>query len=204
LDSRFLEEVPAAELEATRRRLNLPQSFLLFVGAQVPRKNLVRFVEALKIVHLHGFPVPLILIGPEGEDSQAIRATAEKLGIGPWIRPTGYVEQRDIRNAFRLATAFVLPSLYEGFGMPLLEAMASGVPVAASQVSAIPEVCRDAAVYFQPESPESMAEKVVAVLEDETLRGRLIARGKERSRDFSWKKAATETLAFYESTVQGP
>jgi len=203
LDSRFLEDVPAAELEATRERCHLPPSFLLFVGAQVPRKNLVRFVEALKIVHLHGVQIPLVLIGPAGEDSEAILAMAEKLGIGPWVMTTGYLEQRDIRNAYRLATAFVLPSLYEGFGMPLVEAMASGVPVAASQIAAIPEVCRDAAVYFQPENPENMAAKVVSVVEDEKLRQRLIARGKERARDFSWKKAAVETLAFYESVRQG-
>ena len=203
LDSRFLEDVPAAELEATRKRFSLPPSFLLFVGAQEPRKNLVRFVEALKIVHLHGLQIPLVLVGPEGEDSEAVRAKAEKLGIGRWVMTTGYLQERDIRNIYRLATAFVLPSLCEGFGMPLVEAMASGLPVVASQISAIPEVCRDAAVYFQPENPESMAEKVVSILEDEGLRKRLIARGKERARDFSWKKAATEMLAFYESVMQG-
>jgi len=203
LDSRFLEDVPAAELEATRKRFSLPPSFLLFVGAQEPRKNLVRFVEALKIVHLHGLQIPLVLVGPEGEDSEAVRAKAKKLGIGPWVMTTGYLQERDIRNAYRLATAFVLPSLCEGFGMPLVEAMASGLPVVASQISAIPEVCRDAAVYFQPENPESMAEKVVSILEDEGLRKRLIARGKERAREFSWKKAAAETLAFYESVMQG-
>jgi glycosyltransferase involved in cell wall biosynthesis len=203
LDSLFLEDVPADELRATRERFNLPPSFLLFVGAQVPRKNLVRFVEALKIVHLHGIQIPLVLIGPAGEDSRYVRMKAESLGIGPWVMATGYLGQREIRNAYRLATAFVLPSLYEGFGMPLVEAMASGVPVAASQTSAIPEVCRDAAVYFQPESPESIAEKVVLVLEDEKLRQRLIARGKARARDFSWKKAAAETLAFYEAVILG-
>jgi glycosyltransferase involved in cell wall biosynthesis len=86
--------------------------------------------------------------------------------------------------------------------MPLVEAMASGVPVAASRVSAIPEVCRDAAVYFEPEDPESMAEKVVLVLEDESLRQTLIARGKARARDFSWKRAAEQTLAFYGSMIR--
>jgi glycosyltransferase involved in cell wall biosynthesis len=203
VDSLFLEEVPAEELKATRERLNLPPSFLLFVGAQVPRKNLVRFIEAMKIVHLHGFQISLVLIGPAGEDSKDIRMKAERLGIGPWVITTGYLGQREIRNAYRLATAFVLPSLYEGFGMPLVEAMASGVPVAASQTSAIPEVCRDAAVYFRPENPESMAEKVVLVLGDEDLRQRLITRGKARAGEFSWKKAAEETLAFYESVIQG-
>jgi glycosyltransferase involved in cell wall biosynthesis len=202
LDSLFLEDVTDAELEATRERLSLPPSFLLFVGAQVPRKNLVRLVEALKIVHLRGPRVPLVLIGPHGEDSQEIRKKADELGIGAWVLSTGYREARDIRNAYRLASALVLPSLWEGFGMPLVEAMASGAPVAASRVSAIPEVCRDAAVYFEPEDPESMAEKVVLVLEDESLRQTLIARGKARARDFSWKRAAEQTLAFYGSMIR--
>ncbi|HUU38264.1 MAG TPA: glycosyltransferase family 1 protein [Candidatus Desulfaltia sp.] len=203
LDKRFLEEVPAAELKATRKRCKLPPAFLLFVGAQVPRKNLVRFLEALKIVHLHGIRIPLVLIGPGGEDTEAIRLQAEKLGLGHWVMMAGYLDEEDVRQAYRLATAFVFPSLCEGFGLPLVEAMASGVPVAASQTSAIPEVCRDAAVYFRPESPESMAEKVVSVIEDGELRKKLIARGKERAGDFSWEKAATETLEFYERVVQG-
>jgi glycosyltransferase involved in cell wall biosynthesis len=203
LDNRFLEDVPAAELEATSAHFELPPSFLLFVGAQVPRKNLVRFMEALKIVHLHGFQIPLILAGPEGEDSEAIRANADKLGISRWIRTTGYLDEGNVRNIYRLATAFVLPSLCEGFGLPLLEAMASGVPVAASRVSAIPEVCRDAAVYFDPDNPESMAEKVISLLGDEDLRNRLVARGKDRAGSFSWEKTALETLAFYESVMQG-
>lgn len=203
LDERFLEEVPPTELRATRKRCNLPPAFLLFVGAQVPRKNLVRFIEALKIVHLHGVKIPLVLVGPEGEDTESILRQADKLGLGHWIVRAGYLSERDVRHAYRLASAFVFPSLCEGFGLPLVEAMASGVPVAASQASAIPEICRDAAVYFRPESPESMAEKVVSVIEDEELRKKLVARGKKRALDFSWNKAAVETLEFYERIVQG-
>ncbi len=203
VDPRFLEEVPAAELKATRKRCNLPPAFLLFVGAQVPRKNLVRFLGALKIIHLHGIQIPLVMIGPEGEDTEAIRTRAEKLGLGHWVMSTGYLAETDVRHAYRLASAFVLPSLCEGFGLPLVEAMASGVPVVASQTSAIPEVCRDAAVYFQPDSPESMAEKVISVIENGELRKRLVARGKERVRDFSWEKAAAETLQFYERVARG-
>jgi glycosyltransferase involved in cell wall biosynthesis len=203
LDKRFLEEVPAAELKATRKRCNLPPAFLLFVGAQVPRKNLVRFLGALKIVHLHGIQIPLVMIGPEGEETEAILTQAEKLGLGHWVISAGYLSGTDVRHAYRLASAFVLPSLCEGFGLPLVEAMASGIPVAASQTSAIPEVCRDAALYFQPESPESMAEKVVAIIEDGELREKLIARGKQRARDFSWENAAAETLQFYERVVEG-
>jgi glycosyltransferase involved in cell wall biosynthesis len=203
LDRRFLEEVPAAELRATRKRRNLPPAFLLFVGAQVPRKNLVRFLDALKIVHLHGVQIPLVMIGPEGEDTEAIRMRAAKLGLSHWIMSAGYFAERDLRHAYRLATVFVLPSLCEGFGLPLVEAMASGVPVAASRTSAIPEVCRDAAAYFQPESPESMAEQVVSIIENEDLRKRLVVKGKERALDFNWEKAAERTLEFYEQVVRG-
>jgi glycosyltransferase involved in cell wall biosynthesis len=203
LDDGFLEEVPAADLKAARERCHLPQAFLLFVGAQTPRKNLVRFLEALKIVHLHGIAIPFVMIGPEGEDTEAIRRQTEKLGLGPWVIGAGYLDEECIRCAYRLATAFVLPSLCEGFGLPLVEAMASGVPVAASRTSAIPEVCRDAAAYFQPESPENMAEKVISIIEDTALRKTLTSRGKERARDFSWERAAGETLEFYERVVRG-
>jgi glycosyltransferase involved in cell wall biosynthesis len=203
LEPGFLEGPPADELKAASERFHLPSSFLLFVGAQVPRKNLVRFLDALKIVHLHGLEVPFVLAGPEGEDSEAILAKADKLGLSRFLTTTGYIEAKTVRAIYRLATAFVLPSLCEGFGMPLLEAMASGLPVAASRTSAIPEVCRDAAVYFDPESPESMAEKVIAILEDKGLRDKLVARGKERARSFSWEKAAGETLAFYEELARG-
>lgn len=203
LDSRFLEDVPASELKAARKRCNLPPSFLLFVGTQAPRKNLVRFVEALKIIHLRGLKIAFVLVGPPGEDSAAIRAKAASLGIGHWVMMAGYVEEIEIRNIYRLATAFVFPSLCEGFGLPLVEAMASGLPVATSQVSAMPEVCRDAAVYFRPDSAESMAEKVASVIEDEDLRKRLIARGRERAREFKWEKVAADTLGFYEAVVKG-
>ena len=203
LDAGFLEEPSADELKATSDRLHLPPSFLLFVGAQVPRKNLVRFLDALKIVHLHGLEIPLVLAGPDGEDTDSIRAKAAKLGLSRWITTTGYIDSRTVRHIYRLAAALVMPSLCEGFGMPLLEAMASGVPVAASRTSSIPEVCRDAAVYFDPENPENMAEKVLSLLGDQELRGRLVVKGRERARGFSWERAAREMLSFYEAVTKG-
>jgi glycosyltransferase involved in cell wall biosynthesis len=201
LDWRFLEDVPPLELKATRKRCNLPPSFLLFVGAQEPRKNLVHLVEALKILHLQGLKTPLLLVGPAGQDSETIRARAAMLDLGHWITMTGYLPDREVRHIYRLASAFVFPSLCEGFGLPLVEAMASGVPVAASFSSAIPEVCRSAAVYFRPEDPEDMAEKIASVLENSELRQELAARGKQRALDFSWERAAEETLAFYGAVV---
>jgi len=203
LDRRFLEDVPPADLKATRKRCNLPPSFLLFVGAQEPRKNLVRLIDALKIVHLHGIKISLVLVGPEGEATEAVRLRAETLELKHWIVMTGYLPARDIRHIYRLASAFVFPSLCEGFGLPLVEAMASGVPVAASQSSAIPEVCGEAAVYFRPEDPENIAEKIISILENSDLQKALVSKGLRRTQDFSWERAARETLEFYASLAAG-
>jgi glycosyltransferase involved in cell wall biosynthesis len=198
LDLRFLEDVPAADLEDFRAARQLPPSFLLFVGAQEPRKNLPRLLEALKMVHLHGHSIPLVLAGPPGDDTPAIRATAARLGLDRWVSTTGYLSPDDLRKIYRLATAFVFPSLCEGFGLPLVEAMASGLPVAAALNSAIPEVCGDAALLFRAEDPESIAEKILEVLESGQVRQELAAKGRRRALDFRWDKAAAATLEFYQ------
>lgn len=203
LDPKFQEEIPASDLEEARRKHRLPDSFLLFVGAQEPRKNLPRLLEALKIVHLHGLKIPLVLVGPQGQDSKRLRAEADELGLSSWIRMTGYLDQRDVRYVYRLAEALVFPSLGEGFGFPPLEAMASGVPVVASSAPAIPEVCQDAALFFPPDSPDEMAEKIISILEDSQAREKLVVKGKQRAAAFSWKKAAGETLAYYRSLAEG-
>ncbi len=199
LDRRFLEEVPPTELEEIKKRYDLPLPFLLFVGAQEPRKNLFRLLNVLRIVHLRGHKVALVLAGPQGQDSAELLTYAEKIGLAPWIRFTGYLPEKDLRSIYRLATVFVFPSLYEGFGLPLLEAMASGVPVAASFTSAIPEVCGDAAAYFRPEDPQSIADKILLLLESRQAREELIAKGRKRASVFSWEKAASQTLEFYYS-----
>ena len=199
LDRRFLEDVPPAELKATRKRCSLPPSFLLFVGAQEPRKNLARLIDALKIIHLHGIKIPVVLVGPAGEATEAVRLRAETLELRHWIVMTGYLPERDVRHVYRLASAFVFPSLCEGFGLPLVEAMASGIPIAASLSSAIPEVCGEAAVYFRPEDPENMAEKIIPILENQAVKKDLVSKGLKRALDFSWERAAAETLEFYTS-----
>jgi glycosyltransferase involved in cell wall biosynthesis len=199
LDRQFLEEAGTFALEEVKKKYNLPSSFLLFVGAQEPRKNLLRLVEALKIVHLQGQQIALALVGPPGEDSNRLLVQAEKLGLAPWLIMTDYLPEEEVRSIYRLATVFVFPSLCEGFGLPLIEAMASGVPVAASFSSAIPEVCRDAALYFRPKDPEGMAEKILFLLKSSQAREELVAKGKKRAQDFSWEKTAAETLKFYQS-----
>jgi glycosyltransferase involved in cell wall biosynthesis len=114
----------------------------------------------------------------------------------------GYLPEDDVRSLYRAASVFVFPSLCEGFGLPLLEAMACGLPVAASGVSALPEVGGDAAVYFQPEDPEDMAAKIMLLLEDAGLRESLKAKGRERAKIFTWEKTAEETLNFYRAIAE--
>jgi alpha-1,3-rhamnosyl/mannosyltransferase len=113
----------------------------------------------------------------------------------------GYLEPEALPKLYRLATALVLPSLCEGFGLPLVEAMAAGLPIAAAGNSAIPEAAGDAAVYFPAEDPEAIAGRIRLLLEDAGLRAELSARGKQRALGFSWDRAAAETLAFYRRTV---
>ncbi len=201
LDPLFAEEVPAAVLEETRRKHRLPERFVLFVGAVERRKNLVNLLEALARVRRAGEPVDLVLAGREGEASAGVAAAAERLGLRPAVRNLGYLPDTEVRDLYRLARLLVFPSLCEGFGLPLLEAMASGLPAAVSRAGALPEVGGDAAAYFEPEDPADMARVMLELLGDEQRRRDLAERGKRRASGFSWAETARRTLAFYERTA---
>lgn len=185
-------------LERTKDSLDLPEDFLLFVGAQEPRKNLPCLLKALSSVHERYRKTPLVLVGRKGKDSVKIEKNIRELGLGPWVRMTGYVNEAKLRHVYQLASAFVFPSFVEGFGIPLLEAMASGLPVVTSRSSALPEIAQDAAVYADPHDHLDLAAKIIQVLEDESLKEKLVSAGRNRVLSFSWDRAASETLAFYQ------
>jgi len=199
LDPVFFEDLPSQELAATRQALDLPERFLLFVGALEPRKNLTGLVEALSIVHSRLEKIPLLIAGKRGGEYEKVLDRVRRAGLEDKIRFLGYVSDVELRRLYRLATVFVFPSLVEGFGLPILEAMASGLPVAASRTSAMPEVAGEAAVYFDPSRPEDIAEAVIRLLEDGALRQRLVEKGRARGRLFSWTTTARQTLDFYRS-----
>ena len=199
LDPVFFEEPAAEELAATRRTLGLPGRFLLFVGAFEPRKNLTGLVDALKILGSRSEPIPLVIAGRRGGDYENVLARIRQTGLENRVRSIGYVPEPELRRLYRLAEVFMFPSLAEGFGLPILEAMASGVPVAASRTSAMPEVGGEAALYFDPSQPEDMAAAILKLLEDKELRGRLVEAGKARARTFSWQATARRTLDLYRS-----
>jgi len=202
LNQSFWKVMSQEELEETRTKYALPSTFLLFVGALEPRKNLLNLIEALKIIHEKHKKILLVLVGPKRQDYKNVINKIKELELEPWIRMVGYVYEKELRTFYRLASVFVFPSLLEGFGLPLLEAMASDLPVAASQTSAITEIVKDACLYFNPYDPEDMAEKIILVLEDKNLQQALITRGKRRASDFNWEKTAAETLSFYRSLLE--
>ncbi len=198
----FWSDIAKDETERIKSKFNLPASYLLFVGAQEPRKNIGKLIEALKIVHMQYKKIPLVLAGRQGKDSAVVRERIKAHDLEQWVYTTGYLNDLELRCVYRLASAFVFPSICEGFGLPLLEAMASGIPVVASQAPALPEICQDAALFFDPEVPEEIAESILHVLKDETLRTALVHRGDQRVKDFSWELTAQKTLSIYRSLLE--
>lgn len=195
--------VEQKDLERIKTNFELPSEFLLFVGAFEPRKNLPNLLLALKIVHERYRKVPLILVGRKGLDSDNVQKEIQKLALDSWVKSLGYMNDKELKYIYRLASAFVFPSLWEGFGIPLLEAMATGLPIVVSSTSALPEIAQDAAVYTDPSDPEDIATKIIHVLKDQDLRDKLISEGEKRVRFFSWDKVAAEALDFYQSVGQG-
>lgn len=186
-----------SRLEATRRKYGLRREFLLYVGTLEPRKNLIRLVRAFAEVRRQGQGCDLVLVGARGWLMRGFREEIQALGIGDAVRFCNYVPTQDLPVLYSLATLFVYPSLYEGFGMPVLEAMASGAPVLAANRSSLPEVCGNSALLVEPDE-ESLAAGLLALLEDEKAREALRARGLRRAKQFSWDRAASETAAIYE------
>lgn len=193
------EFVPADAAAAARVRLkyNLPDQYLIHVGTIEPRKNLVRLVEALDHLRRQGTRIPLLLVGGKGWLYDGLFRRLSELQIRDEVHLSGYVPAEDLPLLYAAATAATVPSVYEGFGLPVLEAMACGIPVISSTASCLPEIGGDAARYFEPASVPEMAEAIRAVWTDAELRAEMRARGIERAAGFSWKRAAGETIAVY-------
>jgi glycosyltransferase involved in cell wall biosynthesis len=185
----------------TRRRLELgARQVLLSLSAKRPHKNLTALIGALAQVPSERRPL-LVLPGYSTPHEGELRTLAAGLGVAEDVRFAGWLESKEIEGLWALARAFVYPSLYEGFGLPVLEAMARDVPVACSEASSMPEVAGDAALLFDPGDENAIASAIVRLLDDEALRARLISLGHERVRRFTWDHAAELTLASYERAL---
>lgn len=192
---------------AVREKYNLPDEFVLGIGGFDLRKQFDQLLLAYTyIVQVEGANYPLVLAGREPEWGTAmfpdLRKYADDLGISEHIQWIGAIDEADKPSLYRLARVFVFPSRYEGFGLPLLEAMASGTPVVANEVSSLPEIAGDGAFLVEPGSPSKMAGAILALLEQEPLRQTLINAGLARATHFSWRKTAQQTLDVYERVME--
>lgn len=194
VDPRFFA-VTSEDICRARQRLALPEHYVLAVGTIQPRKNLGRLAIAMHELAAAGLPHRLVIAGKRGWLASQVQREISQSGMADRVIFLGYVPPEALPALYAGAGALAFPSLYEGFGLPILEAMAAGTPVVASDRSAIPEVAGDAALLMNPLAPESIAQGLIRVLTDPTLRATLIARGKERAAEFSWDRTATETLA---------
>ena len=176
--------------------------YILCLGAMDPRKNTIAVVRAFAQARRHlGEDIRLVIPGIENVPRHPIRKLVHDLGLNGEVILLGYVYDDQLVALYRGAECFVYPSLYEGFGLPPLEAMALGTPVIASKATSIPEVVGDAALLFDPRSPKDLAKAMVRLLRDPDLRGELIHRGHHQAACFSWERAAQETLAVYQDVV---
>jgi glycosyltransferase involved in cell wall biosynthesis len=165
--------------------------YALFVGAIQPRKDPVTAIEALALVN---GDLRLVLVGAEKRGGDEVRRAIDRLGLAQRVELAGYEEREGLAALYRGAACLVFPSRYEGFGLPVLEAMASGTPVVATTAGAVPEVAGDAAILVEPSDPEALAAGIRRALAE---RDRLVAAGLERAKQFSWGETARRTLAVY-------
>ena len=190
-------------LDRVRSRYGLPARFVLYVGTIEPRKNLLRLVEAFAQARRRGLPHQLVCVGPYGWSSRDLAGHIAQLGIKDAVRFTGYAPFEDLPAIYNLGELFVFPSLYEGFGLPVVEAMASGLPVITSNTSSLGEIAADAACTIDPTNTDAIADALVRVATDGALRQDLSARGLRRAQGFSWTQTAREMLAVYHRAALG-
>jgi glycosyltransferase involved in cell wall biosynthesis len=184
-------------------RYPVDEPYLLYVGAlELPNKNLLRMLQAYHHA-LATFEQPhrLLLAGPKRRAAELVFAEIERLGLSGRVQWLGYVPRVDLPLLYAGAACFVYVSLWEGFGLPVLEAMASGAPVIASNVSSLPEVLGEAGVLVDPANVEAIATAMVQVCNDESLRQRMRRAGRERAGQFSWPRAAAQLLAVFHSVL---
>lgn len=187
-------------MDKLAEKYQIKSPYILFVGTLQPRKNIAKLIEAFSLLKEQN--LELVIIGKKGWMFDEILAAPEKHNVLDRVKFLDYVTDEDLPSFYKHAELYVLPSLYEGFGLPVLEAMKYDCPVATSNISSLPEAGGDAAVYFDPKDAHDIAKTIEKVLGDKKLRESMIKKGREQIKKFSWEKAAKETLAVLESVVQ--
>ncbi|MCE2490620.1 MAG: glycosyltransferase family 4 protein [Anaerolineae bacterium] len=199
VDERFLRE-PAGRQQAIRKKYRLDHwPFIFSLGTLQPRKNHGRLVEALCRMVQEGLDLHLVIAGGAGWLSEPFYRQLKESGIQDRVHLIGFVDDEDLPALYSAAEVFAFPSLYEGFGLPVLEAMACGTPVVTSDLSSLPEVAENAALLIDPLDVEALADALRRLLDDSELRRQLIQAGQTRAGKFTWRKSARELLEVYRS-----
>jgi glycosyltransferase involved in cell wall biosynthesis len=197
VDETFVRQDEEA-IQDVRMKFGIRKRYILYVGKFEPQKNIIRLLEAFKKV-VNNEEVCLVMAGPVNWYYFIVVEKLKQLGISESVMFTDFIEDEDMAALYSGASAFVFPSLYEGFGLPLLEAMACGVPIVTSHVCSIPEVVDDSAYFADPSSADDIADKVMRCLTDDEQRRNLIHAARKRSQSFSWKNTALKTIDAYKS-----
>lgn len=198
IDDRFSEPPDPVQLDRVRERYQLHDRFLLYSGNVKPHKNVERVIDAFARLRSDGAAdIKLLITGSEISRYATIRRAVHRYNLHKHVRFLGFLTADTLAALYHLADAFVFPSLYEGFGLPPLEAMACGTPVLTSNVSSLPEVVGDAALLVDPRDPDAIAHGMHQILTDEPTRERLIARGRHRAASFSWETSVQRVLQIY-------
>ncbi|MFA5871600.1 MAG: glycosyltransferase family 1 protein [Parcubacteria group bacterium] len=201
IDRRFFEECEY-DREKLKEKFGLKDKYILFLGTLEPRKNLGRVLESfakLRKDPQKNFNYQLLVVGKRGWLAEEYRQIAEDLEIQDDVIFSGYVGGDELKPLYAFAEFFVMPSLYEGFGQTIVEAMACGAPCLVSRVSSIPEVAGDAVYYVDPHDTDGIVKGMEELAKSKELRSELSAKGKEQAKKFSWDKCALETLEVYKS-----
>jgi len=202
LDERLETPPTDQDIWRVRERFLLTSPFILYTGNIKPHKNVDRLIEAYSLLRRRGFEhVKLLIIGDEISKYPNLRRLVHRFQLHQHVRFLGFVPDQTLAVLYQLAAVFVFPSLYEGFGLPPLEAMAAGAPVITSNVSSLPEVVGDAALMIDPTDSGAIADAMARVLGDEALRANLICRGRERVKAFSWQRSVARIREVYAELV---
>ena len=201
----FPPSTGASEINAKiKNRLGGSGEYILCVGTLEPRKNYLKTLEAFQII-LKRFPdLKLVIAGGKGWQSDLIHQKTSELQLDSSVLFPGYVGYSDLPTLYKGAAAFLFPSIYEGFGLPVLEALSFNVPIAVSNVASLPEIAGEAALKFDPNIPEDIAKQIIRLLEDSDLKENLKRLGNERIKQFTWEETARKTLEVYHSLGASP
>ncbi|XOJ84603.1 glycosyltransferase family 1 protein [Methylophilaceae bacterium Uisw_099_01] len=200
--TRVIYEAGPLAFRKVIKHKTINKKYLLFVGTLEPRKNLPRLLEAYSLLPLsYKKEYSFYIVGGKGWGKDDIGSIVEYLNIKRYVKILGYLSDKELAKIYQEASLFVMPSLYEGFGLPLLEAMSFGVPIVTSNISSMPEIVGNAAILADPYSVNSIKEGIKKILTDEQLRSLLSTAGIKQSKKFSWKIAAKKTLLVFTEAI---